>query len=58
MLSIRPGPEVRRSQVFNMTDPDQQVQFAKAAARIGFALLYKYPREVIIGTGSFYPSKS
>lgn len=40
-----------------MTDSDEEVQFAKAGARIGIALLYKYPREVIIGTGSFYPSK-
>lgn len=47
MLFVCSGLDVRRSQVFDMADFDQQVQIAQAAARRGIALLYKYPREVI-----------
>ena len=51
MLHSCVGPEVRRSRVFDMKDPDQRIQFADLAARIGIELLYQYPIHRGHGTG-------
>ena len=41
-LKTADGPEVRRSDVFNMRIPEQRVEFAQLVARIGIELLYVY----------------
>lgn len=50
-LSTCAGPIVRRSQVFDLTDANQRIEFAKLAARIGIELLYQYPTHRGHGTG-------
>ena len=50
-LGVCAGPDVRRSRVYDMKDPDQRIQFAKMAARIAIELLYQYPTHRGHGTG-------
>ena len=50
-LSPFVSPTVRRSRVYDMKDPEQRIEFAFLAARIGIELLYVYPIHRGNGTG-------